>query len=109
MSELRFDGRVAIITGAGAPDGIGAAVARQFVDEGARVVLGVMAAILSLWGLGLLIAALFIGVYRATDWWIACGLVIVLLIAMTRWPWLRVAESARLDERPPALAAEATA
>ena len=55
------------------------------------------------------IAALFIGVYRATDWWIACGLVIVLLIAMTRWPWLRVAESARLDERPPALAAEATA
>jgi 3-oxoacyl-[acyl-carrier protein] reductase len=36
----RFENRVAIITGAGAPGGIGAAVARQFVDEGARVVLG---------------------------------------------------------------------
>ena len=36
----RFAGRVAIVTGAGAPDGIGAAVARQLVDEGAIVVLG---------------------------------------------------------------------
>lgn len=36
----RFENRVAIVTGAGAPDGIGAAVARQLVDEGARVVLG---------------------------------------------------------------------
>ncbi|HOB49576.1 MAG TPA: SDR family NAD(P)-dependent oxidoreductase [Mycobacterium sp.] len=36
----RFAGRVAIITGAGAPDGIGVAVARHLVDEGARVVLG---------------------------------------------------------------------
>ena len=36
----RFTDRVAIITGAGAPDGIGAAVARQLVAEGARVVLG---------------------------------------------------------------------
>ncbi len=36
----RFAGRVAIITGAGAPGGIGAAVARHLVDEGARVVLG---------------------------------------------------------------------
>lgn len=36
----RFAGRVAIITGAGAPDGIGFAVARLLVDEGARVVLG---------------------------------------------------------------------
>jgi len=31
---------VAIVTGAGAADGIGAAVARQLVDSGARVVLG---------------------------------------------------------------------
>ena len=31
---------MAIVTGAGAPDGIGAAVARQLVDSGARVVLG---------------------------------------------------------------------
>lgn len=38
MSRLR--GRVAIITGAGAPDGIGAAVARRLVEEGASVVLG---------------------------------------------------------------------
>jgi 3-oxoacyl-[acyl-carrier protein] reductase len=37
---LRFAGRVAIVTGAGAPDGIGAAVARELVAEGARVVLG---------------------------------------------------------------------
>lgn len=36
----RFHGRVAIVTGAGAPDGIGAAVARALVAEGARVVLG---------------------------------------------------------------------
>lgn len=36
----RFTDRVAIITGAGAPEGIGAAVARQLVAEGARVVLG---------------------------------------------------------------------
>ena len=36
----RFAGRVAIVTGAGAPDGIGAAVARHLVGEGARVVLG---------------------------------------------------------------------
>ncbi len=36
----RFTDRVAIITGAGAPEGIGAAVARHLVAEGARVVLG---------------------------------------------------------------------
>lgn len=36
----RFAGRVAIVTGAGAPDGIGAAVARELVAQGARVVLG---------------------------------------------------------------------
>ena len=36
----RFTGRVAVITGAGAPDGIGMAVARLLVGEGARVVLG---------------------------------------------------------------------
>jgi 3-oxoacyl-[acyl-carrier protein] reductase len=36
----RFAGRVAIITGAGAPDGIGAAVARELLAEGAKVVLG---------------------------------------------------------------------
>jgi 3-oxoacyl-[acyl-carrier protein] reductase len=36
----RFRDRVAIVTGAGASDGIGAAVARQLVAEGARVVLG---------------------------------------------------------------------
>ena len=36
----RFADRVAVVTGAGAPDGIGFAVARHLVDEGARVVLG---------------------------------------------------------------------
>ncbi|MFD1657476.1 SDR family NAD(P)-dependent oxidoreductase [Streptomyces caeni] len=36
----RFQDRVAIVTGAGAADGIGAAVARSLVQEGARVVLG---------------------------------------------------------------------
>ena len=36
----RFSDRVAIVTGAGAQNGIGAAVARQLVDEGARVVVG---------------------------------------------------------------------
>lgn len=36
----RFEGRVAIVTGAGAADGIGFAVARALVDEGARVVVG---------------------------------------------------------------------
>jgi 3-oxoacyl-[acyl-carrier protein] reductase len=36
----RFRDRVAIVTGAGAPSGIGAAVARDFVAEGGRVVLG---------------------------------------------------------------------
>lgn len=37
---LRFADRVAVVTGAGAPDGIGFAVARHLVGEGARVVLG---------------------------------------------------------------------
>jgi 3-oxoacyl-[acyl-carrier protein] reductase len=36
----RFGDRVAIVTGAGAPDGIGAAVATALVSEGARVVVG---------------------------------------------------------------------
>jgi 3-oxoacyl-[acyl-carrier protein] reductase len=36
----RFGDRVAIVTGAGAPGGIGAAAARALVAEGARVVLG---------------------------------------------------------------------
>lgn len=36
----RFRDQVAIVTGAGAPGGIGAAVARDFVAEGGRVVLG---------------------------------------------------------------------
>ena len=36
----RFRDRVAIVTGAGAPGGIGAAVARELVAQGARVVLG---------------------------------------------------------------------
>ncbi|MFL6087720.1 MAG: SDR family NAD(P)-dependent oxidoreductase [Mycobacterium sp.] len=36
----RFRDRVAIVTGAGAPGGIGAAVARALIAEGARVVLG---------------------------------------------------------------------
>src|SRR5882762_2240562 len=36
----RFRDRLAIVTGAGAPGGIGAAVAREFVAEGGRVVLG---------------------------------------------------------------------
>jgi 3-oxoacyl-[acyl-carrier protein] reductase len=36
----RFGDRVAIVTGAGAPDGIGAAVATALVNEGARVVVG---------------------------------------------------------------------
>ena len=40
MSSKRFQDRVAIVTGAGAPDGIGAAVARDFVAEGGRAVLG---------------------------------------------------------------------
>ena len=38
--SARFADRVAVVTGAGAPDGIGYAVARHLVDEGARVVLG---------------------------------------------------------------------
>jgi 3-oxoacyl-[acyl-carrier protein] reductase len=36
----RFQDRVAIVTGAGAPGGIGAAVARGLVAQGGRVVLG---------------------------------------------------------------------
>lgn len=40
MRVDRFADRVAIVTGAGAPDGIGVAVARQLVDGGATVVLG---------------------------------------------------------------------
>lgn len=36
----RFEGRVAIVTGAGAPHGIGMSAARHFVDGGATVVLG---------------------------------------------------------------------
>lgn len=36
----RFAGRVAIVTGAGAPDGIGIAIARLLAAEGARLVLG---------------------------------------------------------------------
>jgi hypothetical protein len=51
------------------------------------------------------VAALFIGVYHDTDWWIACGLVIVMLIAMNRWTRLRVAEPTPLAQRTPGLAA----
>ncbi|WP_163796382.1 SDR family NAD(P)-dependent oxidoreductase [Mycolicibacterium sediminis] len=40
MSSKRFQDRVAIVTGAGAPGGIGVAIARDFVAEGGRVVLG---------------------------------------------------------------------
>lgn len=40
----RFADRVVIVTGAGAADGIGAAVARQLIAEGARVVLGATSA-----------------------------------------------------------------
>ncbi|MBJ7338194.1 MAG: SDR family NAD(P)-dependent oxidoreductase [Mycolicibacterium sp.] len=36
----RFKDRVAIVTGAGSPTGLGVAVVRQLVAEGARVVLG---------------------------------------------------------------------
>lgn len=36
----RYDGRVAIVTGAGAPDGIGFACARALATEGAGLVLG---------------------------------------------------------------------
>ena len=39
MPGSRFASRVAIVTGAGAADGIGAAVARELVSEGARVLL----------------------------------------------------------------------
>ena len=35
----RFDGRVAVVSGAGSPEGIGVACARALVEEGARVVL----------------------------------------------------------------------
>ena len=34
----QLEGRIAIVTGAG--DGIGAAIARRFANEGARVVIG---------------------------------------------------------------------
>ena len=40
MGSMRFQDRVAIITGAGAPGGIGAAVAQEFVAEGGRAILG---------------------------------------------------------------------
>ncbi len=36
----RFAGRVAVVTGAGAPNGIGAAVAAELISGGASVVLG---------------------------------------------------------------------
>jgi 3-oxoacyl-[acyl-carrier protein] reductase len=36
----RFENRVAVVTGAGAADGIGASIARALVEEGARVVVG---------------------------------------------------------------------
>jgi 3-oxoacyl-[acyl-carrier protein] reductase len=36
----RFEGRVAVVTGAGSESGIGFAVARRIVSEGGRVVLG---------------------------------------------------------------------
>ncbi len=36
------------------------------------------------------IAALFIGVYHVEHWWLAAALVAVILVAMPRWPWLRV-------------------
>lgn len=36
----RFQGRIAIVTGAGAPDGIGIAIARALMFEGAGLVLG---------------------------------------------------------------------
>jgi hypothetical protein len=51
------------------------------------------------------IAALFIGRYHTDLWWIAGALVVCMLIAMNRWPWLRVRghESADRAARPSAI------
>jgi hypothetical protein len=58
------------------------------------------------------IAALFIGIYHAEEWWLAAALVAALLVAMTRWPWLRVAEpesgEAPSDREPGAREAQLT-
>lgn len=40
MSDMRFDGKVAIVTGAGGVGNIGVAVARAFLAEGAKAVIG---------------------------------------------------------------------
>ena len=42
----------------------------------------------------LLLATLFLGVYHGVGWWMACVLVAYMLIASSRWSWLRLPEAA---------------
>jgi hypothetical protein len=41
----------------------------------------------------ILLATLFLGVYHAIGWWMACLLVAYFLIASARWEWLRAVDS----------------
>ena len=38
------------------------------------------------------VAALFLGIYHVIGWWMATLIVAYLLVAVTRWPWLRAVE-----------------
>jgi len=54
----------------------------------------------------IVLAMLFMGVYHAYAWWICCLLVVYILVAGTRWPWLRsvhLADGADPAPRPTAM------
>jgi hypothetical protein len=46
----------------------------------------------------ILLATLFLGVYHAVGWWMACLLVVYFLVASGRWTWLRRVESGEPHE-----------
>ena len=46
----------------------------------------------------ILLATLFLGVYHAIGWWMACLLVAYFLIASSRWAWLRSVDAPLPDE-----------
>jgi hypothetical protein len=54
----------------------------------------------------ILLATLFLGVYHAIGWWMACLLVAYFLIASSRWTWLRAVDAPLPDESAGHLAAK---
>jgi hypothetical protein len=55
----------------------------------------------------IMLSTLFLGVYHGVAWWIAFVMVVYLLLASTRWTWLRRPSAAATDPSPTAPGPEA--